>query len=445
MSQASQAFGLSRKGQRTPDSPISDLMARALANPGLISLAAGFVDQESLPTAAVRHAVDLLMDDPVARGRPALQYGTTSGNAALRERVLSRFERLESVPRQALGLSADDVVVTSGSQQMLYLAAEALLDEGDIVINSAPSYFVFTSLLAGFGADVRSVPDDAGGMCPDRLDALLASLDASGDLPRVKMIYVITYFQNPGGVSVAPERRARIVEVARRWSRHNRILVLEDAAYRELRFEGPETGSLKRWDPDNSTVLYTTTFSKPFAPGLKVGWSLVPRSLRRVLLRIKGNHDFGTAQFPQAVAEQALADGSYDRQVDRLTARYGAKRDAMLDALAEHFPTSTGAEWAPPHGGLYVWFALPAGCDASMQGPLFDVAVRNGVLYVPGDLCYTPQPGFTVPLNRIRLSFGVAGEADIAEGIRRFAKACAEVWPGRFGASPTRRLAAVGA
>lgn len=429
MGESTPQIGLSRKAQRTKDQPITYLMAHALANPEVISLAAGFVDAESLPAEAASKAAAEILAEP-ALARAALQYGTTIGVPALREKLLARFEAQEALSRRELNLAVEDVVITTGSQQMLYLLADTLIDPGDIVVNSAPSYFVYSGLLDGYGADVRSVADDEGGMSADGLEMLLERLRASGELPRVKMIYVVTYYQNPTGVSVAADRRARIVELAKRYSIHNRIVVLEDAAYRELRYDGPDLPSLKSFDPDNTTVAYTTTFSKPFSPGLKTGWSFLPKGLLAPVLRTKGNMDFGTPNFNQYLLDRVLADGAYDRQVEKLRRVYKAKRDVMLACLEEHFgPGFAGGRcsWIRPDGGLYVWFRLPEGFDTSDSGPLFQASLEHGVLYVPGDLAFTPQPGLTPPKNCMRLSFGVVGERDLRRGMARLAEAVRSV------------------
>jgi 2-aminoadipate transaminase len=343
--------------------------------------------------------------------------------------VLARFEQWEGVAARDLNLGPDDVVITTGSQQMLYLLSEALLDEGDIVINGAPSYFVYSGLLEVFGVQVRSVVEDEGGMSVDGLSALLERLKAEGDLPRVKLIYIVDYFSNPTGVSLAADRRPRIVELAERCSIDHRIIVFEDAAYRELRYDGPDLPSLKRYDPKNRTVAFTTTFSKPFSPGMKTGWTILPGDLLGPVLRIKGNHDFGSSNFNQHLLDRVIADGSYDGQVTRLREAYRTKRDVMLAALEQHFGRFAGGRcrWIKPAGGLYVWFELPAGMQTGLKSRLFTAAVEEGVLYTPGEFAYTPQPGLTVPRNCVRLSFGVASTQEIREGVSRLARAAARV------------------
>lgn len=192
---------LSTQASRTPDSPITFFVQKAIETPGLISLAAGLVDEESLPAAEVASAAAEVLADP-ASARAALQYGSTQGYGPLREKVLEYVCGPDGVAPSDVGLSPADVVVGTGSQQLLYLLGEALLDPGDIVITEAPSYFVFHGVLGSLGADVRTVPTDDGGMDVDALEELLIHLDRSGESRRLKMIYTVNYFQNPSGLSL---------------------------------------------------------------------------------------------------------------------------------------------------------------------------------------------------------------------------------------------------
>ena len=261
---ATAPLSLSAKSARTTDSPITYFIQTALQTPGLISFAAGLVDEASLPAGDVAAAVEAVMADPAA-ARAALQYGSTQGLPSLREKVLAHVCRADGVTPGELNLTPDDVLLTTGSQQLLYLLGEALLDAGDIVITEAPSYFVYHSLLQSKGVRVLTVPMDAGGMDLLALEDLLETLDRAGELPRVKLVYSVDYFQNPTGLTLAEDRRPRLVELARRFSRSQRILVLEDAAYRELRYQGDDLPSVKRFDETNEYVVYTSTFSKPCA------------------------------------------------------------------------------------------------------------------------------------------------------------------------------------
>lgn len=412
---------LSSQSLRTTDSPITYFIQKALENPGIISFAAGLVDESSFPAAEVAEAVAALMADP-ASARAALQYGSTQGLPGLREKVLKLMCDADGVSPSDIGLSPDDVVITTGSQQLLYLLGEALFDPGDIVLAEAPSYFVYHSLLQSAGARVVSVPMDDGGMDVDALEATLNRLARSGELSRVKLIYTVDYFQNPTGLTLAADRRAKLVELARRFSKHHRILILEDAAYRELRFAGSDIPSVKRCDDRNEFVVYTSTFSKPCSPGLKTGYAIVPRDLVSPMLHLKSNHDFGSNNFTQHLLDRLMATGVYSRHLEKLRGVYREKCDLMVSALEREFGDVPGARWTEPNGGLYVYLTLD-GVDTGPSGPLVAAALDAGVLYVPGEFGHVPDENGELPCNECRLSFGVADPQQIPEGIHRLGNA----------------------
>ena len=383
------------------------------------------MDEGSLPAAEVGAAVAAIMADPAA-ARAALQYGSTQGLPSLREKLVQRVCTADGTTPAAMTLSADDVILTTGSQQLLYILGEVLFDVGDIVVAEAPSYFVYHDCLKSHGAKVLSVPMDAGGLNLDALDDLLDRLHRSGELKRVKLLYTVDYFQNPTGLSLAADRRPRLVEIARKYSAlaGHRILVLEDAAYRELRYDGPDLPSVKASDPGNEYVVYASTFSKPCAPGLKTGYALLPKGLMAPVCNLKGNHDFGSTNLSQHVLDRLLASGAYDRHVLHLQGVYRAKRDALLAALADEFADFPEVRWTKAAGGLYSWLTFPPHLDTGNAGPLVDRAVAAGVLYVPGEFGHVPDEFGGVPRNEARLSFGVAGPDQLREGVRRLRQAC---------------------
>ncbi|MDR3632432.1 MAG: PLP-dependent aminotransferase family protein [Isosphaeraceae bacterium] len=416
---------LSEAAVRTSPAAISSMMQMALANPGLISLAAGFVDQGSLPAEAARRAMEAVLADPV-EGRRALQYGTTIGDLGLRTRLIEQLERNERVPAGSFRGAVGRTVVTTGSQQLLYLITEALLDPGDIVLVEAPTYFVFLGVLETRGARAIGVETDEGGLRLDALEATLRDLKARGLLSRVKLLYTISEHSNPTGVSLAEERRGPLVELIKRWSGEQKILILEDAAYRGLTYSGAEPPSVWRHDPAGDTVILARTFSKTFSPGLKTGYGILPETLLEPVLRLKGNHDFGSGHFAQQVLERILVDGTYERHVQELIAVYRRKRDVMLGALEEHLGAWDGAvSWTCPKGGLFLWLSVPEGLDTGPEGPLFARCLEEGVIYVPGALAYAAEPG-PFPRNHARICFGVPSEEELNEGARRLAAALAE-------------------
>jgi 2-aminoadipate transaminase len=416
---------LSAKASRTADSPINALIAAKLANPDLVNFAAGLVDEATLPVEEVSAITQRLFGD-ARRGQRALQYGTAIGLRELREALIAHLERLDGRHVGDLGLSADDVLVSTGSQQALYLIADVLLDPGDIVITANPSYFVFTGALQSMGARVLAVPMDDAGMDVDAVERLLEQLKAKGELPRVKFIYCTSFFDNPTGLSLSTPRRKRLVEIVQRFSTAHRILILEDAAYRELQYDGAPLPSIKSFDADNQFTIITQTFSKPFAPGIKLGYTAMPPDLLDQVLRQKGSHDFGSSNLCQEIALETMTDGSYVRHLEVLKDEYRRKRDATLAALRANLTETAELHWTHPSGGIYVWLTLPPHVDTSRAGRLFDRCVKYGVLYVPGAYSFNPDAQGRTPNHHMRLCFGQVTFEEIAPGIERLASAIME-------------------
>jgi 2-aminoadipate transaminase len=397
-------------------------MQTALENPEIVSLAAGFVDQGSLPVELVAQAASDLLSDPIA-GRRALQYGTTIGDPSLRAALIADLERGEGRPAGSYQEAISRTIVTTGSAQLIYLVCEALLDPGDIVLVESPTYFVFLGPLETRGARAIRVPIDEHGLCLDELEATLQRLDEQGELARVKLIYTIPEHANPTGISLAAGRRRGLVELVKRWSQRQRIYLLEDAAYRGLSFGATEPPTLWSYDRQGDTVILARTFSKTFSPGLKVGYGILPAGLIDPILYLKGNHDFGSANFNQRLLERILADGSYQKHVARLTGMYRRKCAIFLSALEESLgPLDSEVHWTRPEGGLFVWMTVPEGLDTGFDGPLFPRCVREGVIYVPGEHAFALEPA-PRPRNHLRLTFGVPSPDELVEGARRLGAA----------------------
>jgi 2-aminoadipate transaminase len=396
-------------------------MALALNNPQFISLAAGMVDGGSLPAHEVADVAASILADPAA-ARAALQYGTTQGHPPLIRNIIRHVAALDGRTPESFGITPDDVIVTTGSQQLLYMLSELLLDPGDIVITESPSYFVYHSVLAGNDTRVLTVPMDCDGMITEELESLLARLDEAGELKRVKLIYTVDYFQNPTGLTLCAERRRHLLQIVRRYADRQRILILEDAAYRELRYEGDELLSIKSHDPDNQFVIYAGTFSKPCAPGLKTGYALMPNELVEPMLRLKGNHDFGSNNLSQHILCKLMETGAYARHVEYLRGVYRAKRDALVDALETEFRDWPSVTWTRPKGGMFVWLTMPEEIPTSPGSPFLRAAMQEGVLYIPGEFGHVSENG-DVPRHEARLSFGDAKPEQIREGVHRLRKA----------------------
>jgi 2-aminoadipate transaminase len=359
-----------------------------------------------------------------------LQYGTTQGAERLRKQLILHLAELERCPAADLGIAPDQMILTTGSQQLLSLVGEVLLDPGDVALVAAPTYFAFLGTLNGLGARVIPIAADADGMQTDALDEELQKLDRAGELPRVKLIYVVSYYENPTGISLSAKRRRLVVEIARRWSRRQQLFVLEDAAYRELRYDGPELPSVWSFDDSGQAVILAQTFSKSFSPGLRVGFGVVPRDLVAPICDRKGNEDFGSANFNQHLLATIFEQGLYAGHGRLLRDTYRSKRDAMLAAADRYFGTLQGVTWVHPHGGLYVWMSLPPEITTGFESALFCRATQvDQVMYVPGEVCYA-GPVDARPRHQMRLSYGTQSIEGIDEGMKRLARAVRAV--GKF-------------
>ena len=459
---------LSKMGQRTAGPPISWLIQSALTRPKLISLAAGFTDNASLPVELSRKLLNDILRSPKT-GQPALQYGVTAGETNLRTLTAKHLQKLDGVaatPSSQTGRRGGDathsperVIITGGSQQLLYMTLEALCDEGDIILVEDPTYFVFLSILQSRGIKTRGVKLERDGIDLVHLDKVLERLKQSGELHRVKALYLVTYFQNPTGATTSLAKKSTALKLLKKYERAagHPLYLLEDAAYRELRFASSpsprpsgERAGVREFEfeikglltPTLSSVggregedvpptaltlpgakervIYAGTYSKPYATGVRVGFGILPEPLYTAVLRIKGNHDFGTANLLQQLLARALATGLYDRHVAKVQKNYARKARVMKSALAEHFPANV--EIWESGGGLYFWARLPKGISAGVKSKVFQTALKNDVLYVPGEFCYADDPSRAKPDNEMRISFGSASADNIHKGIARLGK-----------------------
>jgi 2-aminoadipate transaminase len=428
---------LSQMGRRTAPPPISWLMQAALSRPKLISLAAGFTDNATLPVEISRQVLNRVLRSPQT-GRPALQYGSTAGETNLRQLTARHLQKLDSQAAEATEYGNDGVrkpntqhpispllhcssrvMITGGSQQLLYLTVEALCDEGDIMLVEDPTYFVFLSILQSRGLGARGIRLERDGLDLVQLEAVLQRLKKSGELRRVKALYLVSYFQNPTGVTTGFKKKCGILKLLKTFegAAGHPIYLIEDAAYRELRFRGPDLPSALMAPNAADRVIYAGTYSKPYAPGVRVGFGLLPEPLFTSVLRIKGNHDFGTANLLQQLLAGELETGLYEGHVAKIEKRYGQKAQVMKQALADHFPP--GVEIWESGGGLYFWARLPKHVSTGVKSKVFQTALKNDVHYIPGELCYADDPARKKPNHEMRLSFGSASEENIREGIKR--------------------------
>ena len=426
-------LALSALGRRAKPPAITALMQTALETPGLLSLAAGFTDNATLPVTAIGAAFGKLAG--AANGAEFLQYGTNAGRPGLRavlaERVLAQdAAALGGPPPDAASVAARaaQTFVGNGSQQALYLAVQTLCEPGDIVLVDRPSYFVFLELLGGLGVEARSLPvDGAGRLDGPALAGLLRELRASGGRARLKAVYFVSWFSNPSGRTLDLAEKRLLAATLR--AEDCVVPVIEDAAYRELGFDpaaaSEQPGVLGDAAWAGFPRLYTSTLTKPFATGLKVGYGMCDdETWRSAMLHVKGHHDFGTSNFSQALLEQALKGPDYEAQLAVLRRTYREKRDALHAALEAGGLAGLGWRWRVPEGGLYLWLEGPAGLDTGGESAFCRACLGEGVLYVPGELCHGDAP----PKNTVRLSYGVLAPGALAEAGARFcraARACA--------------------
>jgi 2-aminoadipate transaminase len=373
-------------------SAVRDLFAAA-SRPDVISLSGGMPDVRRVPHALVEKALhEALRDD----GASVLQYGSSEGRGALRSIIVGLMGET------GVRLSEDDLIVTSGAQQGLDLLAKVFLDPGDTVICEGPTYVGALQAFSVYRPHVECIETDEHGMRVDLLERELKRLGPRG----AKFIYTIPNFQNPAGVTLSPERRRRLLELAREYD----IPVVEDDPYGRLRYEGGHIMPLRALDPE---VIYLGTLSKIFAPGLRLGWLAAPRPILAKVLLAKQGADLCGSAFTQAVAEHYMTGTAWRRVLADLTRTYHERRDAMLDALAEHLPADV--DWTHPEGGFFVWVTLPGHLDTK---PLLAEAVERGVTFVPGSDFYPGGRGS----NCMRLAFCYEEPGQIAEGVRRIAE-----------------------
>jgi 2-aminoadipate transaminase len=414
MSTSETALPFSRLGREIASPVIVDLMARALANPDLLSLAAGFTDNEVLPRALVgRFAAELtepgLSDEP-------LQYGQNQGRRRLRELSCETIgmhpgERVDAFDPGAM-------FITNGSQQALYLAVQALCDPGDIVLVEEPSYFVCLEMLKGLGLRPIGIPcADDGGIEVDGLAERLRELDAAGERSKVKAIYLVSYFCNPSSRSLEADEKRAVAQAL--LDAGYQIPVIEDAAYRELYFDAPHPAPSIISMPEFASFpkLYLGTYTKPFATGLKIGYGYCTHAVwREKILCIKGHQDFGSAHFAQAIIERVLEAGLYPEHLAGIQQHYKRKAQILDAALSAGGLPEAGWEWASPKGGLILWLRAPKGSDLRMESEFCQRCIEQGVLYVPGDLCFPDGDIW----NCARLSSGALPEAKLREAAQRF-------------------------
>lgn len=378
---------LSFRGRNAPNAAISDPQTSA----GCISFIYGFPDRASLPNDSVGASTLRAL-----QGHPdwVLQYGKTTGVGGLVDVLLAKLAR-----DQGMSAGRENVMVTAGGSQALQLVLDLFVDPGDTVIAEGPTWMGFIDALNNVGGKLATVPIDGQGTDTGALEALLLRLRSEGVKP--KLIYLISNFQNPSGISTTAERRRRIVALAQ----EHGVPILEDDAYHDLRFSGERIPTIYELD-DSGSTMYLGTLSKIMGAGMRIGWLVAAPEIINRLAALK--IDGGTNIFGSYVAAEWIP-AHLDSHLEQLKGIYARRRDLMVAALERHMPE--GTSWTRPEGGFFIWLTLPPGLDA---GRMLPQARERGIEYLPGATCYTDGRG----ANQIRLAYSFAADDQIDDGIR---------------------------
>jgi 2-aminoadipate transaminase len=371
--------------------------------PDIISFAGGLPAPELFPIEEMKAACDVVLSE---MGPRALQYSTTEGYAPLRE-MLARH-----MSRYGIKVDVDNIIITSGSQQALDLIGKLLINPGDRILTENPSYLGAIQAFTAYQAQYVTVPIDDDGLQVAQLEAALRT--------GPKFMYILPNFQNPTGVTLSLTRRYDLIALAEEYG----IPIVEDDPYGQLRFEGEHLKPLVTLDAEyegcegngsyTGNVIYTSTFSKTLAPGLRLGWIVAPKDVVFKLVQMKQGTDLHTSSFDQMVAYEVAHGGFLDQHVRRIRSVYRHRRDLMLQTMEETFPAEV--RWTRPQGGLFLWATTPESIDTT---ELLKEAVQQKVAFVPGYSFHPTGGGY----NTMRLNFSNASEEMIVEGIRRLSVA----------------------
>jgi 2-aminoadipate transaminase len=385
----------SKRAANIKQSAVRDVFDISM-RPGLVSLAGGSPYLQSLPLDRLAATAATIIAD---EGLTALQYGSGQGTEELRTQVCEVMAAegiLDALPQ--------NVVITAGSQSAQDVATKVFCNPGDVVLVENPTYVGALNTFEAYQVQVETVEMDSAGLVPDLLEAKIRALQAAGK--SIKFLYTIPNFNNPSGITLAAERRQQVVDICRKAN----ILVLEDNPYGLLRFDGEPLAPLRAANP--ADVIYMGSFSKIFAPGLRIGWALVPEHLQRRYYLASEAVTLCPPTLNQMLVSAYLRDYDWKGQIETYRGLYAERCRAMLAALEEHMPA--GASWTSPEGGFFVWVTLPESVDTY---PLLKKAIDAGVVFIPG-AAFTPS---AEPSNKLRLAFSAVPPDAIAEGVRRLA------------------------
>ena len=382
---------------RMKASEIRELL-KLTARPEIISFAGGLPAPELFP---VKEIAQVSHDLVLKEGQKLLQYATTEGRPTLREKIAKRMTEKYKTP-----VVADDILITTGSQQCLDFAGKLFLDPGDVVLCESPSYLGALNAFNAYQPVFKEVPTDGEGIIPEELDKILAST------PKCKFIYVIPDFQNPTGICWSLERRKKFIEVINKYD----LPVFEDNPYGELRYRGESFPTLKSMDT-KGLVSFLGTFSKIFCPGLRLGWIAGPHAIVEKFVMIKQSADLHTSNFDQGVADAYMDTYDLDAHVKEIVELYGHRRDLILKTMEEEFPE--GVKFTRPDGGLFLWVTVPEGVSARK---VFDKCIEQKVAAVIGDAFYPNDKTD----RSMRVNYSCMPDDKIVEGVKRMAKAIKE-------------------
>jgi 2-aminoadipate transaminase len=377
-----------------------DLMA-VTARPEVISLAGGLPDTSTFPPETFAAVAQRIANESCAK---ALQYGPTDGLLETKHCIAAVMKA------EGMHVDPEDVIVTTGGQQVIDLITKTLIDPGDVIVAEAPTYPGAVPTFSSYQADVVQVEMDKCGMRVDLLEETLDQLERDGR--RLKFIYTVPTFHNPAGVTLSLERRQRLVEIAN----ERELLVLEDNPYGMLRYDGEALPPLRALD-GGVYVMYLGTFSKILSPGIRLGWVVAPPPVLEKINLGKQAADLCTSTLSQLMVQAYFEESDWRDYVQSLTEVYRDRRDTMMDALAEYFPAE--AEWTRPQGGMFIWVTLPEFIDTT---DLLARALRENVAFVPGAAAYLDGRGH----NSMRLNFSASSGDDIREGVRRIGEVVKE-------------------
>jgi 2-aminoadipate transaminase len=381
-------------------SAIRELL-KLTALPDVISFAGGLPAPDLFPIDRFKEAAEVVLTE---MGERALQYGTTEGYQPLREMIAS------NASKYGLQISADNVMITSGSQQALDLLGRIFINRGDRVLVESPTYLGALQAWNAYGVKYVTIPFDDDGMQTDLLESRLRT--------GIKFIYVLPNFQNPTGVTLSRERRMQLVETANAYG----VPIVEDDPYGQLRYEGEHLPPVVVLDDEirakevpiySGNVIYTSTFSKILAPGLRLAWVVAPSEVIKKLVQAKQGADLHTSTLTQYLAYEVANSPWMKTHIHTIRKTYKERRDVMLEALKNYMPD--GVNWTHPSGGLFLWVTLPEGVDSRT---FFKSAIDEKVAFVPG-YSFHPLGGGE---NTMRLNFSCMKPELITEGIKRLAK-----------------------